>query len=203
MSHITIVGNAPLAKDLSLFVNSSDIVVRFNWPATWAGNSGTRFDIWVIANGRGGRKFVEQQTFIDAAFKHLPGQIWFPRALGLHKSIPLNPLYGGALGVDPESEDVAREILSANELPQPYLHFNESFYSRCIRSLYDNDCPHCYIQMPSAGFMATQYVLENMPDDRLSLIGFGFEGWAGHPWELERSKIKSLANQGVLELIDP
>jgi hypothetical protein len=199
--HITVVGNASLSSDLSSLVNSSDVVVRFNWPATWGGDSGTRFDLWVIANGRAGRKFVSQRPFRNSAFKHLPAQIWFPRALGMHRQLPLNPAYGGALAADPESVDVGKEILSANGLRQPCLRFDEKFYSYCIRQLYGDDFSNQIILMPSSGFMATQYILQSMSYDRLTLVGFGFEGWPGHPWELERSKIMTLADQGALEFI--
>jgi hypothetical protein len=201
VTRVAVVGNGAVSSDESSLVDASDLVVRFNWPATWAGNSGTPFDIWVIANGRAGRTFAVKRTFVDAPFKHLPRQIWFPRALGLHNNLPLHPAYGGALGVDAETEDVGNEILHANSLRQPCVRFDANFYSSCIRQLYGDDHSSRYILMPSAGFMATMYVLQNIPFSKLILVGFGFRGWAGHPWDLERSRIQSLEHEGALCLI--
>ena len=41
--------------------------------------------------------------------------------------------------------------------------------------------------MPSTGMIAFDWVVRGMrPGDRLAIAGFSWEGWEGHPWEIER-----------------
>ncbi|MFZ9752264.1 MAG: hypothetical protein ACO3B3_01740 [Cyanobium sp.] len=200
MKRLTIVGNAPLSRDLSAFVDQSDLVLRIGWPRTWGGESGSRFDIWVLQNGKGGRGYVESRCFLACPFRDLAREIWFPRALGLHNRIPLHPSYGGCV-VDAALDDISLEILKANDLRQPWIRLDEAFYARCISQLFDLSNPDCVVLMPSTGFLAAHYVFETMPDYRLTMVGFSFEGWPGHPWTLEQAHIASLASQGRLEFI--
>jgi len=47
--------------------------------------------------------------------------------------------------------------------------------------------------MPSTGMIAYDWLLRQLkPDDRLTIEGFTFEGWPGHPWEIERELILSV-----------
>jgi len=44
--------------------------------------------------------------------------------------------------------------------------------------------------MPSTGMIAYDWLLRKLkPNDHLTVEGFTFEGWAGHPWEIERDLI--------------
>ena len=87
------------------------------------------------------------------------------------------------------------------DLRQPWIRLDEAFYGRCISQLFDLSNPDRLVLMPSTGFLAVHYVLEAMPDYRLCMVGFSFEGWPGHPWTLEQAHIASLASQGRLEFI--
>ena len=44
--------------------------------------------------------------------------------------------------------------------------------------------------MPSTGMIAYDWLLRKLkPDDTLAVEGFTFEGWSGHPWEIESQLI--------------
>ncbi|MCX8504560.1 MAG: hypothetical protein ORN52_11375 [Beijerinckiaceae bacterium] len=44
--------------------------------------------------------------------------------------------------------------------------------------------------MPSTGMIAYDWLLRKLkPNDRLTVEGFTFEGWPGHPWAIERDLI--------------
>ena len=51
--------------------------------------------------------------------------------------------------------------------------------------------------MPSTGMIAYDWLLRKLkPEDTLTVEGFTFEGWSGHPWEIESQLIRSV---GILE----
>ena len=46
--------------------------------------------------------------------------------------------------------------------------------------------------MPSTGMIAYDWLLQRLkPEDTITVEGFSFEGWAGHPWAIESRLIKS------------
>jgi hypothetical protein len=45
--------------------------------------------------------------------------------------------------------------------------------------------------MPSTGLIAYLWMMKRiMPIDTISLAGFTFEGWTGHPWDIEKAIVK-------------
>lgn len=201
MNRVVVVGNGGISRDLSPFVDGSDFVVRFNRPASWGGLGGSRFDAWVIANGRGGCAFARQRSFADSPFRDLPSVIWFPRPLASHRQLPLDPAYGGARISDPVDDDVSLNIIESNNLRQTCLCFGKDFYLRCILKLYDLRAAQ-YVLMPSSGYIAINYVIETMPAADIFLLGFDFQGWDGHPWALEKESVRLMASQGIVTIID-
>jgi hypothetical protein len=199
MTEAVIVGNAALGVDRSALVDGADFVVRFNVPRTWGAESGTRFDAWVLANGRAGLHFARQALFLDAPYRDLPREIWFPRAVEVHREL-LDAHAGGFAG-SLAHDDVSARILRRNRLVQPSLHFDADFYRRCLACLGEEGGLPDPTMIPSAGFLATRHVLETMPGSRVTLIGFTFEGWPGHPWAQEARHIRRLAAAGRLTLL--
>jgi hypothetical protein len=51
--------------------------------------------------------------------------------------------------------------------------------------------------MPSTGMIAYDWLLQRLkPEDTITIEGFSFEGWPGHPWAIESQLIRSV---GTLE----
>ena len=197
MSRITLVGNAPLLQDRSSLIDSSDFVVRFNLPQSYGGNGGIRFDAWVLANGKGASKFARERTFIDAPYRDIPKRIWIPREMEVHRA-----LRRGAANelLKPGNEvDYSEEILRENRLRQPCDRIGADVYWRSISAL-QRLFPGLD-KMPSSGFVVLTYVLQRFPDSQITLIGFSFEGWSGHPWELEKRFVHTAVKRGVLDLV--
>ncbi len=199
MTGVVVVGNAALCTDRSGLVDDADFVVRFNVPRTWGAESGTRFDAWVLANGRAGRHFARQALFLDAPYRDLPREIWFPRAVEVHRE--LVEAHEGGFVESLAHDDVSERILRRNRLAQPCLHFGADFYRRCLACLGEEGGLPDPTMIPSAGFLAIRHVLEQMPESRLTLIGFTFEGWPGHPWALEARHVRRLAEAGRLTIL--
>lgn len=196
MNSICIVGNAPLVTDRSAVIDGSDLVLRFNEPRDWGGKAGQRFDIWVIANGRGGRKFIKDQTFAQAPYRDLPEKIWFPRDLSVHAEFPADPDNDRRFG----TRDAGRKIRQVNNLPQKVRRFDANFYWHCLTLLGNPHLTHP-IQVPSAGFMALIHLMKAKPAATITLVGFGFEGGPAHPWPQERAYVTDLSQRGQINLL--
>jgi hypothetical protein len=197
--HVVLVGNAPVTREHGPMVDGADRVIRFNLPATWDRGTGRRFDVWVIANGSAGRAFVRKRPFADAPYRALPSEIWFPRAVSVHGELrETHP--DGFLKTHAE-RDVAQRILRANGLAQPWMRLDAAFYRRCLERLRAIDPTVDPTSIPSAGFMALNRVLETRPDDAVTLVGFTFQGWPGHPWALEEAFVRRQASAGRLTLL--
>jgi hypothetical protein len=199
---IVLVGNAPLKRDHSSLINSADLVVRFNIPRAYGAESGTKFDIWSIANSAGGKKFIDNQVFKNAAYKDQPSQLWLPRDVDVHKK--LRTLYADSetLLTSSTEIDFSDEIIQANDLKNLHLvRFPSKIYWGCLDVLRKAATRHDAVRIPSTGFLTIYYVLQKLNQQPLTVIGFSFEGWNGHPWHLEKKIVKQWANDALLTLI--
>ena len=50
-----------------------------------------------------------------------------------------------------------------------------------------------HASMPSTGMIAYDWLLQRLkPEDTITIEGFSFEGWPGHPWAIESQLIRSM-----------
>jgi hypothetical protein len=56
--------------------------------------------------------------------------------------------------------------------------------------------------MPSIGFTVLECLVASGRYRALTLIGFTFTGWKGHPWGKEREIAESYQRDGRLELLE-
>jgi hypothetical protein len=199
MMRTVIVGNAPVTRDHAALVDGGDRVVRFNVPATWDHGTGRRFDVWVIANGGAGRRFARQRPFAGAPYRALPAEIWFPRLPGVHGMLRASRPDG--LLTARSERDFAEAIVRENGLTQPWRRLDPEFYRRCLDLLRAIDAKVDPTSIPSAGFMALNQVFELWPDDAVTLVGFTFQGWPGHPWAIEETFVRRAEAAGRLTLV--
>jgi hypothetical protein len=196
---VVIVGNAPVTRDHAALVDEADRVIRFNVPATWDKGTGRRFDVWVIANAAAGRFFARQRPFVAAPYRTLPTEVWFPRAVDVHRDLRVTQPDGYLKPL--AEQDFAERIMRNNGLRQPWLRFDAAFYRRCLDRLRAIDPDVDPTSIPSAGFMALNRVLETGSDAEVSLVGFTFQGWHGHPWSIEEAFVQREARAGRLTLV--
>ena len=202
MNGIVLVGNAPLKKNHSFLVDNADLIVRFNLPRTYGSESGTRFDAWVIANSGGGRRFVDGRVFINAVYKCKPSQLWFPRCVEVHKALRAQHPDSQTLLTAASETDISDEIIRANDLQQEnILRFSASVYWSCMDVLSGVATRHDPARIPSTGFLTLYYILTILEPQPVTLVGFTFEGWKGHPWHLERKIIHQWSDEGRLTFV--
>jgi hypothetical protein len=202
MKGIVLVGNAPLRRNHSSLVDHADFVVRFNLPRTYSIESGTRFDAWVIANTGGGRRFVDRREFKNAVYKCKPSQLWFPRCVEVHKELRAQYPDSETLLTAVAETDISDEIIRATDLQQSKIvRFSARVYWRCLDILSRVATRHDPVRIPSAGFLTLYYVLNILEQRPVTLVGFTFEGWKGHPWHLERKIVRQWGAEGLLTFV--
>jgi len=194
--NLVVVGSAPLQIDYSALVDSADIVVRFNDCKNIGGASGYKTDILFVNNtGAPARRYIAERPFAQKSCCQ-SATIWFLRDSGIHHRHLEDmrsyfPNYPAS-----EFDDLTDEIIKANQLQERQTFraseaFNADFFKK-LSSL--TTTPFI---TPSTGILGLEHVMENpvFANYKIHVIGFGFEGWKGHPWSAE----KKLINRYVLD----
>jgi len=185
---LALVGNAPLKRDLSQQIDSSDLVVRCNEAKTLGGYSGTRTDILCISNtGAPARRIIDERSVRKAKFSFL-SEVWFPRVIRTHLR------YLRASGYNlPESEfdDCSARILEANDLADARVTFFSKDFNERVFSLLRQKSRWRFV-CPSTGFLALWYILEQYASFDKFMFGFSFKFWDGHPAAAEKQIVEEL-----------
>ena len=128
--------------------------------------------------------------------------MWIPRSVEVHKE--LRALYTEAetmLKVASEI-DFSDEIIQTNNLKQSNIvRFPSNVYWGCLVVLSRAATKQDGVRIPSTGFLTIYYVPHILKQRPLTIIGFSFEGWNGHPWHLEKIIVQEWADQGLLTLV--
>ncbi len=171
---LALVGNAPPAYDLSVQIDSCDIVIRCNEAKTLGVNTGIRTDILCVNNsGAPADRFISKQLLRrHPNFPELT-ELWFARPYK-------------------DCVELALKIVHANGLSDvPVVYFSADMNERArqqlsLHSKMEN-------QHPSTGFLAFCYILEQeeFNDFDKYLFGFTFNMWYGHPEQAEMKVIES------------
>ena len=214
MKSLVIVGSAPLHIDCLKFIDSCDCVVRFNDCKNFGGNSGTRTDILVL-NCTGGenvkafRKLLQPRSDSELA-EELPfvvsaSEVWFSRP----NPADLRRYY--------LSEDVADELRSKavfeKSIDARYrfgalvetLRIPENKIRSITEPLYVSvwekltQIGEMADQVPSTGMIGIEMLLNDprFNEYQKFICGFGWKGWSGHSWKLEKKLVKTYLKSGV------
>jgi len=190
--NLIVVGNAACSINYSGLIRRADLVLRFNECKQFGGNVGTRTDILCINNlGAPARRYVATRPLL-----HLEpvrsARLWFPRHAGVcldHVSRMMQAHPGlRPQWPDLDFQDYAAEIVTANDLGHCTAEtFSKDLNTRVFRKLEQAGAPPFFA--PSTGMLALARVLEDpaFAGHRVHLVGFGFSGWPGHPWQAERA----------------
>ena len=200
-AEIAFVGNGPVATDVADAVDGADWVVRFNKTRGYGGPTGRRVDDLFLVNCGGQmHEWLRDDAFWRAR----------PVSAARYVSLPVASPYrqsGLAIyarsgprdrdGVNFET-DVRRRLrdrgASVRTLPDAMRRDAIAALSRI------GDGPDGPI-WPSTGFLAL-YWYDRMTDPAatLTLYGYGFTGWPGHPWARERAWVERRARSGRIRL---
>ncbi|WP_105253329.1 hypothetical protein [Pseudoalteromonas sp. T1lg75] len=189
---ILIIGNAPIGEDIRAEVETYTRVVRFNFCAGMPSHLGRKCtDLWLSSRGRQAHKLAHSPLDID------------PRQL---QSVVLT---------DPEPNPVAQRFFrllgrqgSLDHGEALMAKFAQAHSSTRITSLARQQLlaellrlgqPQCRPKWPSSGTQAiAHFAASGRP---VHIIGFGFQGWKRHPWQLEQRYVAKLQEQGKLSYL--
>ena len=204
MREIAFVGNAPVETDIADRVDGADRVVRFNKARGFGGPTGRRVDDLFLVNVGGQmREWLDDPAFWQAAPVAAARRVTLPVAChdpgsGLALAARAGP--GSDDGINYEN-DVRRRLRGRPGLVRT---LPEWVRLAAIRALAATGPVPSRPIWPSTGFLALYWYDLAEPDDvRLSVHGYGFSGWPGHPWDRERAWVLRRARAGRLRLHDP
>lgn len=198
MYRIILIGNAPIKKDLSEFINNSDFIVRFNLAGNYNKNTGTKVDTLCICGGPSARKFSKYRKLSQLTFIKNLNEIWFTRSF----EKKAKQVYFNVGKKRRRNIDYSNLVLDRNKL-------NGKSITVFGKDIYENSKKLLNItnekDEPSSGFLALQYILRkygSIKEVEISLIGFTFQGWKHHLWENEKAYVKSLENENIIQLVE-
>lgn len=187
-----ILGNAPLRKNLSDYIDSSALVVRFNECKNLGRRVGTKTDYLCINNlGPPANRYVKKRLIEKLPFLDEIQEIWIPRSSSvmLAHSLKVEPLLS-----EFELRDRTEDIVSSNSLwSKKIVRFSEELNLRVIKNI--SRYSQTDFMEPSTGILAIEYVLSEARFRKFHkiLLGFNFKGWFGHPWDAEEALLLDYA----------
>jgi hypothetical protein len=187
-----ILGNAPLKKNMSDYIDASALVVRFNECKNLGRKVGMKTDFLCINNlDRPANRYIRKQLIKKLPFIDSIQEIWMPRCSSV--MIENRRKIETSLNEE-EFRDKAEDIILSNSLTEKkIIHFSKELNLQVINNLSDYSSD-AFLE-PSTGVLAIEYVLsENRFNDYDKiLLGFNFKGWFGHPWDAEERLLMDYA----------
>lgn len=196
---IMIVGNGEIDPGLARTIDAADVVMRFN-DCRSAGNGGTKTDIVTVCNtGRPGKAMTEDSEWKTNPFVLAASAIWCVR--DPHKFAAMRP---SILAEHPELDDFCDDYTDgfrdfARETGKAF-HVVPAATQEQLDAELAAYHPGPYV-VPSTGLVAIAEFLTHFSQkgDRVTLVGFGHQGWEWHPWQAEEQWVEDRVRQGRLE----
>lgn len=187
---VAVVGNGPVARDLSERVEAADIVVRFNEPKASIGMTGSRTDILFVCNsGNPMRRRLNNPNYTSLPTVQSAREVilpYHPLTIARYFKKPniLSRLAGKKLDLTAETLDLMGRAGKAVTVMPP------RFYEDGCRDLGLTE-ERMKLVFPSTGFFGIRYALERFAGEewRIEFCGFSWEGWSRHAWADERAWI--------------
>lgn len=176
--------------DHSAWIDSCDLVLRFNEGKTVGNNSGTKTDILCISNiGGPAFRIIKNTSIYNAPFFAQLSEIWFPRDINYHlnylhqnKYLHRNKLWYR----ESELVDQSQKLIESNQLTSfRIVYFSQDLNRQAFEMLQTKDRKFI---CPSTGFLAISYIMNEPRFDEYDklLFGFTFKAWEGHPMKAEK-----------------
>lgn len=185
---LAVVGNAPGTGAVEA-IDAAEYVVRFNNAAGFGAAAGSRVTHLALVN-RGGqmREWLEDRHFLERPVVRAARAFILP--------FPMLPAEHNR----PEPICWTREILALlRPTGRPVHVLPEALHerARCLLAPRTEGRPN-----PSTGFLVTLALLlaRGRGAAPVRAYGFGFDGWAGHPWAAERAWFAEQEAAGRLHL---
>jgi len=185
-------------------VDAADTVVRMNDCKNSVGRSGRKTSILCINNcGAPARRYVDGAILRKIPICVEAREIWIPRESEVHRKHAARHQESAMLR---ESDDLTSAILKANGLAdRVVVRLTAALNEQMFEAIQQARRRHAIADpawMPSTGLLTVAGVLS---DPRFSayhvhLVGYRFQGWAGHPWRAERTILAEQERNGRLTI---
>lgn len=194
---VVLVGNAPIKtnvinrKLLSGFIDDSEVVIRMNCASNYSKGTGKKTDILGVLNiGDPAIEFSYRKK-INKYVKKDISSVWFSRPLNLYDSSKILT-----------QDELSGHILNFQELNHIPTHAISKEQYQSISKMISpanggnsND--------PSTGFCILHMMLlaEEFKGLKKFIVGFTWEGWVGHNWEIEKKICLDLHKNGDIYIL--
>lgn len=196
-----IVGNGQIPEDAASIIDAGDLVIRFNDCRSF-GWGGTKTDVVAVCNtGRPAAAMLTSEDWMRSRPVRECTQIWSVR-----DPLKFAELRAGLRTTHPELDDFCDDYTDrfaafAEGAAKSHRVIDQTVHAAAEAALADHE-PAPYV-VPSSGMIVIAFMLNGFcgPGDRISIAGFGHDGWNGHPFAAERRLVDAYAAAGLLTRI--
>ncbi|QWK79080.1 glycosyltransferase family 29 protein [Ochrobactrum sp. BTU1] len=188
-STIALVGNSETAAGKASEIDAHDFVVRIN-RAMHYGRTGVKTDALAIINWSSpGCWMSNGETPINPDALASAKTIWLPMPPEEMESVR-NDQPGDFPW--PGYVDFTADVIDKLVNGRPFVRFPPMIWRDLTEGLRRLGAEHT--KAASTGALILAYLVRAYPKSSISLYGFSYEGWPGHPWEQEKKWASSCSN---------
>ncbi|WP_411035685.1 Urease operon accessory protein [Shinella sp. BYT-45] len=199
---IAIVGNGNIPEGLAGAIDSADIVIRFNLCRS-AGPGGTKTDVVAVCNtGRPALEMLAGGRWKASDAVRQAKEIWCVRTSEMFAAMR-SPLAESHPDLDDFCDDYTIGFDTFARVTGRRLDVVPAAVHRAVDASLAAFDPPPYV-VASSGLIVIAHVLDNVAKDgdRVSIAGFGHEGWQWHPFAAERRWVDARIAAGRLDRLD-
>lgn len=199
---IVIVGNGSVPEGLADTIDAADLVIRFNGCRS-AGLGGFKTDVIAVCNtGRPALEMLAGGRWKASEPVRQAREIWCVRTSVMFAAMRA-PLSASHPDLDDFCDDYTLGFQTFARATGRRLAVIPAAVHHALDAALAAFDPSPYV-VPSSGLITIAHVLDNLAeeDDRVSIAGFGHEGWLWHPFAAERRWVDAAVSAGRLERLD-
>jgi hypothetical protein len=199
---IVIVGNGSVQEGLAETIDSADLVIRFNGCRS-AGNGGLKTDIIAVCNtGRPALEMLAGGRWMASESVRQAKEIWCVRTSAMFAAMRA-PLAESHPDLDDFCDDYTVGFETFARATGRRVGVIPAAVHNALDAALAAFDPSPYV-VPSSGLITIAHVLANLAEegDRVSIAGFGHEGWLWHPFAAERLWTDAQIAAGRLDRLD-
>lgn len=199
---IVIVGNGAIPEGVAGVIDSADIVIRFNGCRS-AGRGGFKTDIIAVCNtGRPALEMLAGGRWKGSETVRQAREIWCVRPSQMFAAMRV-PLAESHPDLDDFCDDYTVGFETFAVVTGRQLRVIPAAVHQAVDAALTAFAPPPYV-VPSSGLITIAHVLDTIATDgdRVSLAGFGHEGWQWHPFAAERRWVDARIAAGRLDRLD-
>ncbi|MCR6501437.1 Urease operon accessory protein [Shinella sp. CPCC 101442] len=200
---IAIVGNGRIPEGVAETIDAADLVIRFNGCRS-AGRGGWKTDVIAACNtGRPALEMLAGGRWKASETVRQATEIWCVRTAEVFAAMRA-PLAKSHPDLDDFCDDYTVGFETFARVTGRRLSVVPAAMHHVVDAELSAFDPPPYI-VPSSGLVVIAHVLSNVATagDRVSLAGFGHEGWQWHPFAAERRWVDAHVAAGRLDRLDP